>query len=151
MNVKIIYKGSYRDEELNILYRLVCVIVPVDEEVQQRLEPEQRTYDTVQIILHNISKKNRDPKILTFSVGEIMPEAGGEWMANNYFELKDELYSRLQLLTGYIDKDFTDKDSIIKTGDSEKVVQTLQFFTTSPEAKAKIIEIPRETEQVNRL
>lgn len=103
----IIYNGSYRDEELNILYRIVCGLVPVDEKAQQFLDPEQRTYEAVEVVLHSISRKNRDPKVYTYLVSEIITEAGGEWNSHNYHELNNEIKARLQNLTGYTDNDFT--------------------------------------------
>ena len=134
-NFQVIYKGSYRDIELDVLFRLVCGLQPIDDQNQMNLDPEQRTYDTVHIMLHNISLKNREPKMFTFSIAEIMPESGGEWMSNNYFEVSDELHSRLDRLTGHTDVDFTNKDSIIRTGGPNKIPSKLRLFQLTPEGK----------------
>ena len=93
-NFVIVYKGSYRDEEINWLYRLVCSLIPNEESAQKQISDEYKTYETINITLHNISLKNRDPKVFTYSVAEILPDSGGEWMSSNYFELSDELHKR---------------------------------------------------------
>ena len=94
----VVHKENYRDEEINSLYWLVWSLVPSEEDAKKKIAMEYKTYETVKITLFNISKKNKDPKVFTYSVSEILPDSGGEWMTNNYFELSDELHKRCMLI-----------------------------------------------------
>ena len=89
----------------------------------------------MQIILHNISLKNRNPKVYTYSLTEIFPDLGGEWMSYNETEISNELKARIELLTGHTDVDFTNKDCLIleqRDGKSIESEEGIQFYEMNP-------------------
>ena len=103
---KLVYQGSYREIEFDVLYRLVCGLG-----INTNASRDQGSiFENVQIILHNISLKNREPKVFTYSILEMFPDLGGEWMSYNEIEIRNELQTRISKLTGHFDLDFTNSD-----------------------------------------
>ncbi|CAI2361096.1 unnamed protein product [Moneuplotes crassus] len=122
---KQIYQGSYRDIELDVLYRLVCGLAQSDI---SEFEEEKKEYEIVKIILHNVSMKNRVPKEYVYEASELFPDLLGEWMSYNEVEMSNELRARLERLVGHTDIDFTNKDAIIKTHTNSKPEESNQII-----------------------
>ena len=139
----VIYKGSYRDKKLGILYRMVVSLIPAEDSRQDAIQAEMMTYDNIQVVLQPVNSKecqlcHSQPKrkellVFSYDAAEIMPESGGEWMSNNFNELSHEVKRRLtmNILSGEIEKDFESKTCVLRTGVADKnsnITDQIEFF-----------------------
>jgi hypothetical protein len=75
-----------------------------------------------------------------------MPESGGEWNQHNYMELSHEVKHRISILFGDIDKDFGNRDCVLRSGVGKHDYEKIQFFTTSPEHQGEEIHDEHDLE-----
>jgi hypothetical protein len=82
----------------------------IDDGGQSDLEPEKRSYESVQVVLINSNRTVRDTKVYNYLASDIMSKGDDDLSAYSYKELKDQMILRLENLTGRIDYDFTNSD-----------------------------------------